>query len=169
MLWDMAAARAGDRVRHQREVSGARREGGARAGTTHDLAALRAILSTGSPLAPHSYDYVYATSKRDVHLASISGGTDIVSCFALGNPIGPVWRGELQTRGLGMAVEVFDEQGRPVQDGTASWCARGRSPACRSRSGTIRTARKYRAAYFDDYPSVWRHGDWADSPSTTGS
>ena len=85
-------------------------------GGTHDLGSLRAILSTGSPLAAHSYDYVYRRIKRDVHLASISGGTDIVSCFALGNPIGPVWRGELQTRGLGMSVEVFDPKGRPVQE-----------------------------------------------------
>ncbi len=80
-------------------------------GSTHDLTSLRAILSTGSPLAGHSYDYVYRRIKTDVHLASISGGTDIVSCFALGNPISPVWRGELQSRGLGMAVEVFDEDG----------------------------------------------------------
>jgi acetoacetyl-CoA synthetase len=76
-------------------------------GRTRDLSALRAILSTGSPLAAHSYDFVYGAIKPDVHLASISGGTDIVSCFALGNPIAPVWRGELQTRGLGMAVDIF--------------------------------------------------------------
>ena len=80
---------------------------GSEPGKSHDLKSLRAILSTGSPLAAHSYDFAYSKIKKDVHLASISGGTDIVSCFALGNPAAPVWRGELQTRGLGMAVEVF--------------------------------------------------------------
>ena len=88
------------------------KKAGLEPGRTHDLSALRAILSTGSPLVPESFDFVYRSIKSDLHLASISGGTDIVSCFALGNPIAPVWRGELQTRGLGMAVEVWDEQGR---------------------------------------------------------
>src|SRR5690606_9161561 len=78
------------------------------------LAALNTILSTGSPLLPESFDYVYREIKSDVCLSSISGGTDIISCFALGNPLLPVYRGELQCRGLGMAVEIFDEQGNPV-------------------------------------------------------
>ena len=73
------------------------------------------MLSTGSPLAAHSFDYVYRAIKSDVHLASISGGTDIVSCFALGNPTGPVWRGELQMRGLGMAVDVYGVDGTPIR------------------------------------------------------
>ncbi len=81
---------------------------------THDLSALRAIFSTGSPLAPESFDYVYRAIKSDVQLSSISGGTDIVSCFVLGNPVGPVWRGEIQCAGLGMAVDVFDDAGKPV-------------------------------------------------------
>ena len=90
------------------------KKAGLEPGRTHDLSALRAILSTGSPLVAESFDFVYRSIKEDLHLASISGGTDIVSCFALGNPIAPVWRGELQTRGLGMAVEVWNEQGEPV-------------------------------------------------------
>src|SRR6185312_12618605 len=81
---------------------------------THDLSALQAILSTGSPLAEHSFDYVYSRIKPSVRLSSISGGTDIISCFALGNPIGPVRRGEIQTRGLGMKVEVFDPDGNAL-------------------------------------------------------
>ena len=81
---------------------------------THDLTPLRAILSTGSPLAPASFAYVYRDIHPDVHLASISGGTDIISCFALGNPTLPVWQGELQSLGLGMAVDVWDAEGRPV-------------------------------------------------------
>ena len=84
-------------------------------GRTHDLSALRAILSTGSPLAAHSYDYVYRSIKRDLHLASISGGTDIISCFAAGDPTRPVYRGEIQTRAYAMRVEVFDDEGRPVR------------------------------------------------------
>src|SRR5882724_4871322 len=111
VLWDMAVA---ERVTvfgtSAKYLALAEKEGLA-PGRTHDLTALRAILSTGSPLAAHSYDYVYRSIKRDLHLASISGGTDIISCFALGNPAAPVWRGELQTRGLGMAVEVFDPDG----------------------------------------------------------
>ena len=82
----------------------------------HRLDKLRAVLSTGSPLAPEGFDYVYQNVKSDVCLSSISGGTDIVSCFVLGNPMGPVWRGEIQAKGLGMAVEVFDEHGKPVKN-----------------------------------------------------
>ncbi|HEY3012227.1 MAG TPA: acetoacetate--CoA ligase [Gemmatimonadales bacterium] len=128
---------------------------------THDLGGLRAILSTGSPLAGHSYDYVYGKIKRDVHLASISGGTDIVSCFALGNPIGPVWRGELQTRGLGMSVEVFDPAGCPVRDREGELVCTRPFPSMPVGFWEDPAGAKYRAAYFDHYPGVWRHGDWA--------
>ena len=82
---------------------------------THNLSALQTILSTGSPLSPEGFDYVYRQVKSDVMLASISGGSDIISCFVLGNPMLPVRRGEIQCRGLGMAVDVFDEQGRAVE------------------------------------------------------
>jgi acetoacetyl-CoA synthetase len=128
---------------------------------THDLSALRAILSTGSPLAGHSYDYVYGKIKRDVHLASISGGTDIISCFALGNPTGPVWRGELQTRGLGMSVDVFDDRGRPVRATDGELVCTRPFPSMPIGFWNDPDASKYRAAYFDHYPGVWRHGDWA--------
>jgi acetoacetyl-CoA synthetase len=83
---------------------------------THDLSALRLIASTGSPLAADGFDYVYSEIKPNVHLASISGGTDIVSCFVLGDPTGPVWRGEIQAAGLGMAVDVWSEAGKPVRE-----------------------------------------------------
>jgi acetoacetyl-CoA synthetase len=128
---------------------------------THDLGALRAILSTGSPLAAHSYDYVYRDIKRDVHLASISGGTDIISCFALGNPTGPVWRGELQTRGLGMAVEVFDQDARPVREREGELVCTRPFPSMPVSFWDDPDGAKYRAAYFDHFPGVWRHGDWA--------
>ena len=129
---------------------------------THDLSALRTILSTGSPLANHSFDYVYSKIKEDVHLASISGGTDIVSCFAGGNPIAPVYRGELQTRALGMAVHVFNEEGKPVicEPGELV-CTR---PFVSMPVGFWNDpdGSKYHAAYFEKYPNVWRHGDWCE-------
>jgi acetoacetyl-CoA synthetase len=130
-------------------------------GRTHHLGSLRAILSTGSPLAGHSYDYVYRKIKPDLHLASISGGTDIVSCFALGNPIGPVWRGELQTPGLGMSVEVFDAVGRPVHHIEGELVCTRPFPSMPVRFWDDPEGSKYRAAYFESYPGVWRHGDWA--------
>ncbi|HEU4648912.1 MAG TPA: acetoacetate--CoA ligase [Gemmatimonadales bacterium] len=128
---------------------------------THRLEALRAILSTGSPLAAHSFDYVYGSVKHDVHLASISGGTDIVSCFALGNPTAPVWRGELQARGLGMAVEVWDESGQPVVGQAGELVCTRPFPSMPVRFWDDPDGAKYRSAYFDAYPGVWRHGDWA--------
>ncbi len=134
---------------------------GLRPGRTHDLRSLRAILSTGSPLAGHSYDYVYRQVKSDIHLASISGGTDIISCFALGNPTGPVWRGELQTRGLGMSVDVFDAGGCPVQGREGELVCTRPFPSMPVGFWNDPDGSKYRAAYFEHYPKVWRHGDWA--------
>jgi len=128
---------------------------------SHDLQPLRAILSTGSPLAGHSYDYVYSDIKPHLHLASISGGTDIVSCFALGNPVGPVWRGELQMRGLGMAVEVFDNNGTPVRQQEGELVCTRPFPSMPVSFWNDPDGSKYRAAYFEFFPSVWRHGDWA--------
>jgi acetoacetyl-CoA synthetase len=134
---------------------------GLRPGSTHDVTGLRAILSTGSPLAPAGFDYVYREIKPDIHLASISGGTDIISCFALGNPIGPVRRGELQTRGLGMAVEVFDQAGRPVRERDGELVCTRPFPSMPVGFWNDADGSKYRSAYFDHYPGVWRHGDWA--------
>ena len=129
---------------------------------TYDLGALTAVLSTGSPLAGHSYDYVARAIGPEVRLSSISGGTDIVSCFALGNPITPVWRGELQSRGLGMAVEVWDEAGRPVTGIPGELVCTRPFPSMPVAFWRDPDGAKYRAAYFDHYPNVWRHGDWAE-------
>jgi acetoacetyl-CoA synthetase len=129
---------------------------------THDLSALRTILSTGSPLANHSFDYVYSRVKEDVHLASISGGTDIVSCFAGGNPIAPVYRGELQTRALGMAVHVFDENGRPVVEEPGELVCTRPFVSMPVSFWNDADGSKYRAAYFEKFPNVWRHGDWCE-------
>ena len=128
---------------------------------THDLSSLRAILSTGSPLAPPSFDYVYHGVKRDVQLSSISGGTDIISCFALGNPAGPVWRGELQAIGLGMRVDVFDESGQPVRGAPGELVCTMPFPSMPVAFWNDPDGAKYHAAYFDHYAGVWRHGDWA--------
>jgi acetoacetyl-CoA synthetase len=141
---------------------------GLRPGRDYSLPALRTILSTGSPLAVHSYDYVYDQIKRNVHLASISGGTDIISCFALGNPIGPVWRGELQCRGLGMAVDVFDVEGRSVVDRPGELVCTRPFPSMPAAFWDDPEGRRYRAAYFEQFPGVWRHGDWAERTAHDG-
>lgn len=129
---------------------------------THDLASLRAILSTGSPLAGHSYTYVHQLIKSDLHLANISGGTELISCFALGDPTGSVWRGELQARGLGMAVEIFDEAGRPVRGRPGELVCTKPFPSMPVAFWADADGAKYRAAYFAHFPGAWRHGDWAE-------
>ena len=128
---------------------------------THRLDKLRAVLSTGSPLSPEGFDYVYEHVKDDVCLSSISGGTDIVSCFVLGNPAGPVWRGEIQAKGLGMAVEVFDENGKPTREKGELVCTRP-FPSMPIGFWNDPDGSRYRAAYFERYPNVWRHGDWCE-------
>ena len=130
--------------------------------TTHDLRALRSVLSTGSPLAPASFDYLTRDVKPGVHVGSISGGTDIVSCFALGNPIIPVYRGELQGPGLGMAVHVFDENGKPVRGAPGELVCTKPFPCMPVAFWNDPDGAKYRAAYFEFFPGVWRHGDWAE-------
>ena len=129
---------------------------------THQLKKLRAVLSTGSPLLPEGFDYVYQNVKSDVCLSSISGGTDIVSCFVLGNPAGPVWRGEIQAKGLGMAVEVFDEQGRSAVGEKGELVCTRPFPSMPIGFWNDPDGAKYRAAYFEKYPDVWRHGDWSE-------
>ncbi len=129
----------------------------------HDLSSLRTILSTGSPLAAHSYDYVYRDVRDDVALCSISGGTDIVSCFALGDSTGAVYRGELQVRGLGMAVEIFGEGGESVGPGVAGELVCTKPfPSMPVAFWNDADGAKYHGAYFSEYPGVWRHGDWAE-------
>jgi acetoacetyl-CoA synthetase len=129
---------------------------------THRLEHLRAVLSTGSPLVAESFDYVYRNIKDDVCLSSISGGTDIVSCFVLGNPVLPVWRGEIQCRGLGLAVEVFDDEGRSLEGEKGELVCTRPFPAMPVGFWNDPDGSRYRAAYFEKYPNVWRHGDWCE-------
>lgn len=133
-----------------------------------ELSALRAVLSTGSPLAAHSYDYVQHAIGPRVRLSSISGGTDIVSCFALGDPTGPVYRGELQMRGLGMAVDVVDSEGRPVRGEPGELVCTRPFPSMPVAFWNDPDGSLYRAAYFDAIPGVWRHGDWAELTAHDG-
>ncbi|MEO8486075.1 MAG: acetoacetate--CoA ligase [Betaproteobacteria bacterium] len=131
----------------------------------YTLATLATMFSTGSPLAPESFDYVYQAVKNDLALASISGGTDIVSCFVLGNPTLPVWRGEIQCRGLGLAVDAFDDDGRPVPPGTGQ---RGELvctkpfPSMPIGFWNDPDDARYLAAYFERFPGVWCHGDYIE-------
>jgi acetoacetyl-CoA synthetase len=126
-----------------------------------DLTALRTLLSTGSPLLPEGFDYVYRSVKADLQLASISGGTDIVSCFALGCPVRPVHRGELQCRGLAMAVEVFDDAGRPLLGERGELVCTAPFPSMPFGFWNDADGSKYRAAYYERFPGVWHHGDYA--------
>ncbi|MFK8252543.1 acetoacetate--CoA ligase [Ancylobacter terrae] len=138
------------------------RKEGIRPRDTHDLSALKAVASTGSPLAPESFAYVYDAIKEDLHLASISGGTDIVSCFVLGNPTAPVWRGEIQCAGLGMAVDVWSDDGAPVRGERGELVCTRPFPCMPVMFWNDPEGTKYRAAYFDRFPNVWCHGDFAE-------
>lgn len=162
ILWDMAAA---ERITvfgtSARWLALAEKEG-LRPRETYDLSSLKSILSTGSPLAAHSFDYVYEHVKPDVRLSSISGGTDLISCFALGNPIASVWRGEIQTRGLGMQVEIFDDDGNAIVERAGELVCTAPFPSMPIYFWNDPTGEKYRAAYFEQFPNTWRHGDWAE-------
>ncbi len=135
---------------------------------THDLSPLRALLSTGSPLVAESFDFVYEHIKQDLHLASISGGTDIVSCFVLGNPIGPVWRGEIQTAGLGMAVEAWDDDGKPVIGERGELVCTEPFPCMPVSFWNDPDGSRYRGAYFERFSGIWTHGDMIEQTDHGG-
>jgi acetoacetyl-CoA synthetase len=127
-----------------------------------DLHSVRVILSTGSPLVPESYDYVYRAIKPDVQLSSMSGGTDICSAFVIGSPDLPVWRGEIQCRGLGMAVDVFDENGRPIREAKGELVCTQTFPSMPVGFWNDPDGSRYRAAYFERFPNIWCHGDFCE-------
>ena len=134
----------------------------------HDLSAVRVISSTGSPLSPEGFNFVYDGIKRDVHLASISGGTDIVSCFVLGVPVKPVWSGEIQGAGLGMAVDVWDDDGKPVRQQKGELVCTRAFPAMPIGFWNDPDGSKYHGAYFERFDNVWCHGDFAEWTSHGG-
>ncbi len=129
---------------------------------SHDLAAMRSVLSTGSPLSHECFRYVYESVKQDVHLASISGGTDLISCFVLGAPTLPVYAGEIQCAGLGMAVDVWDDDGRPVRGAKGELVCTRPFPSCPIGFWNDPDGSRLRDAYFSRFPGVWAHGDFAE-------
>jgi len=141
---------------------------GARPGREHDLSRLRTILSTGSPLSAEGFRYVCREVKWDVQLASISGGTDLNGCFALGNPLAPVYAGELQCRGLGMRVEVYNDSGEPVTGEPGELVCTAPFPSMPLHFWNDPDGSKYRHAYFERFPGVWTHGDWCELTESGG-
>jgi acetoacetyl-CoA synthetase len=142
---------------------------GVEPGRDYDLSDLRAILSTGSPLAEDSFHYIYEHVKKDVQLSSISGGTDIISCFVLGNPIGPVYTGEIQCLGLGMKVEAFDEHGKPVIGQKGELVCSAPFPSMPIYFWNDPDNEKYLQAYFEKYHGVWTHGDYIEFTDNGGA
>ncbi|TBX75251.1 acetoacetate--CoA ligase [Rhizobium laguerreae] len=138
------------------------RKGGLTPRASHDLSSLRLMTSTGSPLSPEGFTFVYEGIKEDVQLASISGGTDIVSCFVLGNPLQPVWRGEIQGAGLGLAVDVWNDDGKPVRGEKGELVCTKAFPSMPVMFWNDPDGAKYRAAYFERFDNVWCHGDFAE-------
>ena len=168
VLWRLA-----DRDRVTQFGAGARyfahlEQAGVRPADGHDLTSLRTVLSTGSPLAPASFDFIYRSVKSDVCLASISGGTDIVSCFALGCPTEPVRRGELQVKGLGMDVRVLGPDGTAVGGEPGELVCASPFPSMPVGFWNDPDGAKYRAAYFGTHPDIWCHGDWAEETPSGG-
>jgi acetoacetyl-CoA synthetase len=135
-------------------------KGGLEPAKSHSLSSVKTMLSTGSPLVPESFDFVYQKIKTDLCLASIAGGTDIVGCFVLGNPVLPVYRGEIQCRGLGLKVEVWDDDGRPLLGEKGELVCTAPFPSMPVGFWNDPDGARYRAAYFERFPNVWCHGDY---------
>jgi len=141
---------------------------GIRPGKEYDLASLKEISQTGSPLSAEGFDYVYREIKQDIHFNSIAGGTDINGCFTAGSPIQPVYAGELQGPALAMKVKAYDEKGKPVWDQQGELVCEAPAPSMPLYFWNDPTGEKYKSAYFDTYPNVWRHGDYVVFHSDSG-
>ncbi|MCW5572879.1 MAG: acetoacetate--CoA ligase [Steroidobacteraceae bacterium] len=159
VLWDMVAAERVAIFGASAKYLAALDKAGFEPANEVDLTALRAVLSTGSPLLPETYDFVFRAIRRDLQLSSISGGTDIVSCFCLGSPVLPVRRGEIQCRGLGMRTEVFDDGGRRVIGARGELVCAAPFPSMPVGFWNDADGRRYHDAYFSRYPNIWHHGD----------
>jgi acetoacetyl-CoA synthetase len=162
ILWDFAEAEKMTHFGTSAKYIDAIAKIGLKPRETHDLSALRTVLSTGSPLSAESFDYVYRDIKEDVCVSSIAGGTDLIACFVLGSPILPVWRGEIQCKALGMKVEVFDDAGKPLIGQKGELVCTAPFPSMPIGFWNDPGDRKYHAAYFEVYPNVWRHGDYVE-------
>ncbi|WP_417438166.1 acetoacetate--CoA ligase [Idiomarina sp.] len=161
-LWDVADEEGITVFGTSAKYLAALEKEGVKPGESHKLEKLRSILTTGSVLPPESFDYVYRDIKKDLCLSSISGGTDIVSCFALGCPILPVYRGELQCRGLGLAVNVYDENGKPVKGEKGELVCENSFPCMPVSFWNDENGERYFSAYFDRFKNTWAHGDFAE-------
>ena len=168
VLWQMAEAERVTVFGTSAKYISALEKAGVRPRDEFSLPDLRAVLSTGSPLAPESFDYVYSAIGADLQLASISGGTDILSCFALGNPVLPVRRGELQCRGLGMAVEIWNDDGQAVIGEHGELVCTQPFPSAPVGFWNDPDDARYKAAYFERFEGVWAHGDFAELTSSGG-
>ena len=162
VLWDYAQAERMSHFGTSAKYLDALMKTGLKPKEEYDLGALRVMTSTGSPLAPERFDEVYAHIKPDLQLASISGGTDLLSCFVLGNPLLPVWRGEIQCKGLGLAVDVWNDRGQPVRGEKGELVCTRPFPSMPVGFWNDPEGKKYRAAYFERFPGVWHHGDFCE-------
>ncbi|MBV8744361.1 MAG: acetoacetate--CoA ligase [Xanthobacteraceae bacterium] len=162
VLWDYAQAERINIFGTSAKYIDSCNKEGIEPGKTHDLSSIRLITSTGSPLAPDSFDYVYRSIKADVPLTSISGGTDIMGCFVLGDPTSPIWKGEIQAPGLGMAVDVWSEDGKPVRMQKGELVCTRPFVSMPVSFWNDPDGKKYRGAYFERFPNVWCHGDFAE-------
>ena len=144
------------------------RSEGIRPGKDYDLSSLKEISQTGSPLSAEGFEYIYKEIKEDLHFNSIAGGTDINGCFAIGSPIKPVYAGELQSPGLGMKIKAYDEKGKPIWDQQGELVCEAPAPSMPLYFWNDPNGEKYKSAYFEHYPNVWRHGDYVVMYSDTG-
>jgi len=168
ILWDIAEKERVSIFGTSAKYIAALEKAGYQPGKSHDLTALKALLSTGSPLAHESFDYVYRDIKADICLSSISGGTDIISCFALGCPTLPVYRGELQCKGLGMAVDIFDEAGHSITGEKGELVCTLAFPCMPIGFWNDPEGEKYFSAYFSRFPTIWAHGDYGEQTAHGG-
>ncbi len=144
------------------------RSEGVRPGRDYDLSSLKEISQTGSPLSAEGFEYIYGEIKKDLHFNSIAGGTDINGCFAIGSPIKAVYAGELQSPGLGMKVKAYDEKGKPIYDQQGELVCEAPAPPMPLYFWNDPKGEKYKSAYFEYFPKVWRHGDYVVMHSDTG-
>ena len=168
VLWDFAEAERATFFGTSAKYIDALRKAGRRPGATHDLSALRTLASTGSPLSAEGFAFVYEAVKRDLHLASISGGTDIVGCFVLGVPTEPVYAGEIQAPALGVEVQVFNDAGHSLVGARGELVCTRPFPSMPLGFWNDPDGARYRAAYFAHFPGVWRHGDWIEQTAHGG-
>ncbi|MEZ4316540.1 MAG: acetoacetate--CoA ligase [Myxococcota bacterium] len=168
VLWRMAEAEGVTHFGTSPKFLGICKSKGLEPGRDHDLSRLRVVLSTGSPLSAELFHWTYTSVKSDLQLASICGGTDIISCFMLGSPIDPVYAGEIQKRGLGMAVEAWESEGHPVEGAKGELVCVKPFVSMPVGFWNDDDGSRYRKAYFEHYPGVWRHGDFVEITETGG-